>query len=180
MSDPANRIAMTADHAIRLVNAWQGKSGMTDIAKLLITPNGDFSYQGRGAIFHYEGQTKRLIVSGLVGQRMLQFTAAREPWDELQFYAAREQVTLGEGSFELVSTALLTFTPPVLLLRKSFFDGAISNQQFILETRWLLEWATHWRTRRLPEIYSTDPAETVARKGEEHVAFALRNRLRPW
>lgn len=173
--------AMTAGEALRLTQAWTFSSRTAaDLSGMKVQPGGDYEIEVRGAHLAYQSANKLLLVSGLVGSGMVQFSVAPEPWQELQAAAAREALTLGEGTFELVKTTPFHAEPPVLLLSKAFSDGTISEQQFLIEVRWLLEWATHWRKTRLPELSSGLSAQEQERKGKAYVELARRQRPRPW
>lgn len=180
MSTPSTH-AMNAAEALRLTQAWAHSSkGAQDLAGMRVQPSGDFEVDIRGAHLAYRGASRQLVVSGLVGTGMVQFTAAPEPWQELQAAAAREAPTLGEGQFELVKKKVFHSEPPVLLLSKAFSDGSMSETQFLIEVRWLLEWATHWRKTRLPELNSGRSDQEIERLGRGHVEWARTRRPRPW
>lgn len=173
--------AMTAGEALRLTQAWAHSSGAdADLAGMAVQPGGDFEVQVRGARLAFQSGLHRLVVSGLVGQDMLQLTVSPAAWQKLQRAAALEAPTLGEGQFELLSVKTLNADPPVLLLSKAFSNGALSEQQFLIEVRWLLEWATHWRKIRLRELFSGRTPEELDKQGRTYVEMARRQRPRPW
>lgn len=173
--------AMTAGDALRLTQAWAHSSrAATDLAGMVVQPGGDFEVDVRGAHLAYRSASKQLVVSGLVGTGVVQFTVAPEPWQELQAAAAREANTLGEGRFELVDRKIFHSDPPVLLLSKAFSDGKMTETQFLIEVRWLLEWATHWRKTRVPELFSARSPQEIERLGLGYVEWARKRRPRPW
>lgn len=173
---------MTAAEALRLTQAWAFSSGASaNLTGMKVQLTGDFEIDIRGANLVYQSKTHQLIVSGLVGQDMLQLTASTAAWQKLQTAAAREGITMGEGQFTLAeATTKLNADPPVLMLSKPFTDGAMKEQQFLIEVRWLLEWATHWRKTRLRELFSGSSPEELARQGMAYVAWAHEKRPRPW
>ncbi len=166
---------MSVERAEKLIQAWSGGS----LSKLNLG-SGKFLTLANGVFFRFESEKQRLLASGLVGSDAHQFTASKKPWQDLQTTAARESNTLGEGNFELVPTKLFNSDPPVLLLTKDFANGAISEEQFLIEVSWLREWATHWRKKRMVELTSGLSPQEIERRGQDHVEWAKRNRPRPW
>lgn len=173
--------AMNAGDALRLTQAWAHSSrAATELAGMTVQPSGDFEVDVRGAHLAYSSASRQLVVSGLVGTGVVQFIVAPEPWQELQAAAAREANTLGEGRFELVDRKVFHSDPPVLLLSKAFSDGKMTETQFLIEVRWLLEWATHWRKTRVPELFSARTPQEIERLGQGYVDWARKRRPRPW
>lgn len=173
--------AMNTADALRLTQAWAYNGrGNPPLTGLNIHPSGDFEVLIRGARLLYRAGEGRLIVSGLVGGDSVQLSTSPAAWKKLQAAAQREAVTMGEGVFELVTTKTMNAEPPVLLLSKSFADGEMQEMQFVVEVRWLLEWATYWRKTRLWELFSGRSEETVSLEGQAHVDWARRHRPRPW
>lgn len=166
--------SMSPEKAETLIQAWSQGGGR------ILSDSGRFLVSVRGVFFRYDSDAKQLLASGLVGQDMVHFNSSNKPWQRLQAAAVREEATLGEGHFELVQEKLFHVDPPILLLTKAFDDGAMSDEQFIIEVGWLREWATHWRMQRMRELSSGASQQVIEQQGKDYVEAAQKKRPRPW
>ena len=168
---------MTLDQAIRLTQAWAG-SVNESFDQAAISPSGNFRGLFGGAEIAYDAQTKTLLVEGLVIHDASVLVEDLEFLDEIRRAGEREPYTRGEGYF-FIEPQPLGYTEPQLTLRKDFTDGSFSNRQFVREVGWLLEWATHWRMVRYPQLIDETEEERI-RKAPQIEAWARKKRPRPW
>ncbi len=168
---------MTLDRAIFLTQAWGKRTG-DSFDQATIAPNGDFRGVFGGAEIAYIATRKTLLVEGLIIQDATVLVEDEELLDEIKRVGNREPYTRGEGYFFIELTPL-DYANPQLTLCKDFVDGAIEPAQFVREVEWLLEWATHWRRVRYPQLIVQTEEEQI-RQAPEIEARARRLRPRPW
>lgn len=168
---------MTLDQAIRLTQAW-ANSVNESFDQATISPNGDFRGLFAGAEIAYVAQTKTLLVEGLVIHKASLFVKDRELFDEIKRAGDREPYTRGEGYF-FIEPKPLGYTEPQLTLRKDFTDGSMDGKQFVREVSWLLEWSTHWRMVRYPQVFE-QTEEQMIREAPLIEKRAKEKRPRPW
>ena len=168
---------MTLDRAIRLTQTW-AKRVREPFDQASIAPNADFRGVFSGAEISYSAQEKMLTVEGLVIQNARVLVKNVEFFNEIKRVGDREPYTRGEGYFYIEPTPS-GYTNPQLTLRKDFTNGSIDPAQFVREVDWLLEWSTHWRMTRYPQLIEESEEERI-RKAPEIEAWAKKNRPRPW
>ncbi len=177
VEDPV--IAMTNNEALLLLKAWAGEVRDPHYAiTLKLGARGDFLAKSKGAFFRYAPESGSLIVSGLVGHGVTLHSKYPKTWERLLRAGQREWATLGDGAFELYREPLYELKPDVILLSKTF-GNSISEMQFIVQVRWLLDAATHWRTLRYNRVMQ-DPESDLIREGAIINERMQKERPRPW
>lgn len=171
---------MDINAALNLVKMWgQDSKDMTLVATMTVEPNGGFLTKSAGAFFRYDATKKQLLVSGLVRYNVKIHSEFPDTWDKQIRASKREWATLGEGHLELYTQKLFEFGPDVVLLTKTFTDGAIKPAQFAAEVRWLLSGAYYWFMKRYNEVLVT-PEKTLIAQGAKINEEMLKTRPRPW
>lgn len=169
--------AMEANAALQLVQAWgKNSKDMTFIGAMEVDARGGFVTRASGAFFRYEPQTKRLVVSGLIGYNDTMHAEFPDTWQKLVRAGKREHAAVGEGEFELYRKKLFQFDPDIILLSKSYTGDLVDPRQFEIETRWLLSAATYWRMKRYSEV-TVEPEEQLI---HEAPGINARWPKRPW
>lgn len=176
---------ITQEEALRLMKAW-GVTGVgVSYSRNEKNTNGAFSVASGGAYFRYDPNSKILLVSGLVAERLGNyFSLTPDEWDALTRASIREKSTLAEGKLELIKEPILNlWKPEIVLLTKSFHDDKVNDRRFVSEVNWLLEWSTYWRNRRFPEIIlegRVDEEDKLKKEAVEINSWVAKNRQRPW
>ncbi len=172
-------IAMTNNEALGLLQAWAEDVRDPHYGTTLkVGAQGDFLAKSKGAFFRYAPESGSLIVSGLVGYGVTLHSKHPTSWDRLVRAGHREWATLGDGAFELYRDPLYELKPDVVLLSKTFVQS-MSEMQFIVQVRWLLNAATHWRTLRYNRVMQ-DPESDLIRDGAIINERMQKERPRPW
>ncbi len=171
---------MELNTALQLVQAWgRDSKDVKLIGGLKVDAQGGFITKSAGAFFRYDHQTKRLLVSGLVGYDITIHSSYPDTWEKMVRASKREMATLGEGALELYTQDLFGFERDVILLTKSFKEDSIKPAQFVIETDWLLSAAHYWFMKRYNEV-SVTPERDLIREGPAINERMLKGRRRPW
>ncbi|MDB5259860.1 MAG: hypothetical protein JWN37_91 [Candidatus Nomurabacteria bacterium] len=166
---------MTNEEAKKYVTAYGKKIGDNVSLK---EDQQDFKVILGAAEFSYSANDGQFSVFGLVVNDAHLMIKRKEFFDEVKRAGDREPSTLGEGYF-YINEQPLNSGMPQLVLRKDFKDATLSEDRFVKEVDWLMEWATYWRKQRYLEV-SGKSEEDLIKEAPQIEARAKRERPRPW
>jgi hypothetical protein len=174
---PKDTYAMNTEAALRLLQWWgRDARDVRFLSGFRVDERGGFVARSSGAYFRYRPESGELLVSGLVGWRLKSLAIFPDQWDNLLRAGRREEITLGEGTFELLTEPLFDKEPQIVLLTKSFKDRNITPVQFSREVRWLLMAADHWFVRRYNDVTERPESELI----EQASGLVASWPKRPW
>ena len=175
---------MELNDALAMVQTWISESSASErdiTGSMKVDLRGGFLVRVKSAIFRFDPQQHRLLVSGLVGYDIKTLGKYPDKWQFLVRTGQREHTTMmyGEAQFELFREPLFDLKPDVVLLTKAYTERLTDGRKLGVQIRWLLLNADYWFVNRYNEVMGKSEADLI-KEAVEINEWTLKNRPKPW
>ena len=175
---------MELNDALAMVQTWirESRASQNDVTgSMTVDLRGGFMVRVKGAIFRFDPQQHRLLISGLVRYDVKAPGKSPALWQHLVDAGQREYTTMmyGEAKFELLRDPLFDLKPDVVLLTKAYTERLVDGRTLGVQIRWLLLDADYWFTNRYNEIMGKSEADLI-KEAPALNDWMLKNRPKPW
>ena len=175
---------MELNDALAMVQTWiaESSASQNDITgSMKVDLRGGFLVRVKGAIFRFDPQQHRLLISGLVRYKVKTLSKFPDEWQFLTRTGQREYNTMmyGEAKFELLREPLFDLEPDVVLLTKPYTERLTDGARLGVQIRWLLLDADYWFVNRYNEVMGKSEADLI-KEAPALNEWMLKNRPKPW